>query len=187
MSAARLTVVPLMTIEEASAWTTAEEQQQAALFGSEVRRREFLSWRAVVRQMLGRETQIAYNTLGAPILIGRSEHLSVSHGAGRVAVLIAERACGVDIERWDRNFERAVRRFLTDEERALSSDNNFWAVAWCAKEALYKAAGEQGLSIRDELRLLSYTGDHLTAKIKDGEVLTLSVLREKDYLLVSVS
>ena len=186
MNRARLRVVELLTVEEALAWTTEREQCEAMAFPSEVRRREYLSWRAVVRQELGREVVIAYNTLGAPILVGRTEQLAVSHGAGRVAVLIAEHACGVDIERWGRDFRRAVDRFLTDEERALATDEAFWAVAWCAKETLYKAAAEPGLVIRDQLRILSYHPDHLTAQIKDGEVITLSVLREEAYLLVSV-
>ena len=186
MSRARLRVVPLLTVEQTAAWTTECEQREAAAFPSEERRREYLSWRAVVRQELGHEVEIAYNELGAPILVGRAEHLAVSHGAGRVAVLIAERPCGVDIERWGRDFRRAVNRFLTDEERALASDEKFWAVAWCAKESLYKAAGESGLVIRDQLRILSYHNDHLTAQIKDGEVVTLSVSDEEDYLLVSV-
>ena len=186
MNGARLRVVELMTLEEAAVWTTEREQREAAAFPSEERRREYLSWRAVVRQELGREVEIAYNELGAPILVGRAKHLAVSHGAGRVAVLIAEQRCGIDIECWGRNFRRAVDRFLTDEERALASDEKFWAVAWCAKETLYKAAAEPGLVIRDQLRILSYHNDHLTAQIKDGEVITLSVSCEEDYLLVSV-
>lgn len=187
MSDPRLTIVPLMTVEEAAAWTTAEEQQRAAHFGSVERRREYLSWRAVVRQELGREVEIDYNAHGAPILVGRTEHLSVAHGAGRVAVLIADRPCGIDIERWGRNFDRVADRILSEEERQLGGDDpHFTAIAWCAKEALYKVAGERGISLRDELHLRTYAADHLTAQIKDGEVITLSVLREEEFLLVSL-
>lgn len=180
-----LIVEPLMTVEEAGRWTTDAEQQEAAAFGSERRRREYLTWRAVVRRHLGRAVEIAYNDVGAPILVGREEHLSVSHGAGRVAVLIADHAVGIDIERMDRRFEPVRSRYLTDEELRLSDDLLFPAVAWCAKEALYKRAGEAALSLRDDLRLLSVEGDNLLAQLKNGERIALSVLRGDDYLVVS--
>lgn len=178
-------VEPLMTVEEAAAWTTDEEQREAAAFASVRRSREYLTWRAVVRRRLGREVQIAYNAVGAPCLVGRSEYLSVSHGADRVAVVLADCPVGVDIERPDRRFDRVRSRYLTADEEALSADPLFPAVAWCAKEALYKLAGERRLSLRDDLRLLTYEEDRLTAQLKNGECVALSVIRDEAYLLVT--
>lgn len=177
-------VTPLMTVEEAALWCTAEEQRQAASFGSVRRRREYLSWRAVVRRALGREVEITYNAVGAPVLVGREEHISVSHGADRVAVLIADRPCAVDLEGWERPFEQVKSRYLTVEEEALSNDPRFLAVAWCAKESLYKLAGERELSLRDDLRLCTYEGDRLTGQIKGGAPISLRVEQRPDYLLV---
>lgn len=180
----RLLVERLLTVEEAAGWTTGEEQRQAASFGSVRRCREYLSWRAVVRRALGREVEIAYNAVGAPVLVGRAEHISVSHGADRVAVVIADHPVGVDIERTDRRFERVRSRYLTPVEEQLSSEPLFLCAVWCAKEALYKLAGDRTCSLRDDLHLLSYTADRLTAQIKNGEPITLSVIRHEEYLVV---
>lgn len=184
MSCTRL-IERLMTVEEAAGWVTDEELRWAATFGSERRRREYLSWRAVVRRRLGREVEIAYNEVGAPYLVGRSEYLSVAHGADRVAVVIADHAVGIDIERLDRRFEQIRSRYLTPAEEQLSGDPLFLAAAWCAKEALYKLAGERALSLRDDLHLLAYDGETLTAQIKNGERITLSVLKGETYVVVS--
>lgn len=177
-------VTQLMTVEEAAAWCRAEELQRAASFGTERRRREYLTWRAVVRQALGGDIEIAYNEVGAPVLVGREEYLSVSHGVDRVAVLIADHPCAVDLEGWERNFEAVKRRYLTPEEEALSTDPHFLAVAWCAKEALYKLSGEHALSLLDDLHLCAYEGEQLVGRIKGGEPVRLMVRCEADFLVV---
>ena len=128
---------------EAAAWATAEERAAAAAFGSERRRREYLTWRALVRRELGRDVHIAYDAVGAPVLENRPEHLSVSHCDGRVAVCLSLRRCAVDIEPVTRNFGRVLSRYMTPEEQALADDPLLPAAVWCAKETLYKYAGRR--------------------------------------------
>lgn len=149
-----LVVRPLADERDAAAWATREELAAAAAFPSELRRREYLGWRALVRERLGRDAAIAYDDAGAPVVIDREGvHLSVSHAAGWVALLLADAPCGVDIESADRDFSCVARRCMTDDERRLS-DSPLWpGVAWCAKEALYKLAGRSGLDLRRDVRL----------------------------------
>ena len=56
----KLLVEPPMTAGEAARWTTPEERTEAAAFGSERRRAEFLGWRAIVRRELGADVRIGY-------------------------------------------------------------------------------------------------------------------------------
>ncbi len=150
-----LVVEPLPDAAAAASWTTAEERAAAAAFGSEQRLREYLGWRAVVRRRLGRATAIGYDAVGAPVVENRpGVRIAVSHCRGHVVVGFADGPCGVDIERRDRNFGRIAARYLTEAERALSDDEAWLGVAWCAKEALYKAAGRRELDLRGDLRLL---------------------------------
>ena len=102
MSDVTLLVRSLMTEAEAAPWVTPEELSYAATFGTDERRREFLSWRAVVRQELRRDVQIAYNELGAPILVGRAEQISVSHAKDLLVVALSTNRVGV------RNKEPAI-------------------------------------------------------------------------------
>ena len=153
MISPRLYIEPPQTEEETSAWTTDEEVAQAAAFRSERRRREFLTWRAIVRREMGRHTRITYDELGAPSLPDGEAYVAVSHCSGRVAVCLSPNRCAVDIERADRDFSRAAERFLTPDEAALSSDPRWPGLVWCAKETLYKYAGQRNLNLLRDLRI----------------------------------
>ena len=180
---------PLMDAEAYAGWVTAAELQRAESFGSAHRRAEYLTWRALVRQHYGRELEFAYNDLGAPCIVQHPHlYLSVTHDADAVAVLVSEHRCGIDMERKERRFQAIRTKYLTDEEAALSTHPHFLAIAWCAKEALYKYAGEQGLRFKEDLRLLSFAPERaegqLQAKIKDGEPLRLTVCEEANRVVV---
>ncbi len=148
-----LAAIPLLTVEEAVLHVTAGELAEAAAFGSEHRRRERLTWRAAARRMLGGELRIAYDAAGAPVALGRLEHLSVTHAAERAAVLVSDRPCAVDLERCDRSFSRVLPRCLTPSEQQLSADPLFPAAAWCTKECLYKYGRNRTLALREDLRI----------------------------------
>ncbi len=184
MTLPTLYIRPLMEESEAAAWATSEELCQAATFPLEQRRREFLTWRAVVREVLGREVRIAYNELGAPFLPDQEAYISVSHSGDRVAVTIAERPTAVDLERTDRRFQRILHKYLTPEEQALSDDPHFPAVAWCAKEAVYKWAGIRALGF-EEVQICSFVEDRLMVKIRGGEPIELAVRKvDETYMAV---
>lgn len=184
MTPVTLLIRPLMTEEEAVRWATPEELACVATFGTEQRRREFLSWRAVVREALGNDVMIAYNELGAPVLCGRAEHLSVSHAGDCVVVALADRPIGVDIERMDRNFERVKGKYLTANELAISCDSRFLAVAWCAKEAVYKRYGIRELTF-EEVQLTNFTGDRIMACVRGGDPMELIVqYLDTEFVLV---
>ncbi len=154
MSDGRLVIERLWTDEEALRRSvTPAEWERACGFGSERRRREFLTWRAIVRRELGPEVRVDYDAAGAPVLSGAAWRIGVSHCDGYVAVCLSERRCAVDMERLDRNFGRIVSRYLTDRERVLLAEPWWPAVAWCAKETLYKYSGRRGLELLRDLRI----------------------------------
>lgn len=184
MSDFKLLVRRLMSEAEAARWVTEEELKMASSFASERRRREYLTWRAVLRQQLGGDLKIAYNEVGAPILPDREEYISVSHARDRVVVMLSDKRVGVDIERLDRRFGRILSKYLTPREQALSSDNRFHAAAWCAKEAIYKWAGIEGLSF-EEVEICSFTANRLTARIRGGEEVELKIeYPDEEHILV---
>ena len=69
---------------------------------------------------------------------------------------IATKPCGIDVERYDRNFERVKSRYMTAEEQSLSVDDHWAAVVWCAKEAMYKLYGRKGVDLINDLSVTSY-------------------------------
>lgn len=165
----RLIVEPPLAFEEAAEWATDDELAAARGFAP-ARGREYLAWRAIVRREIGRDAAIAYNSAGAPVLANYPLHISVSHCRGRVAdcreqadgaernsghvdeagqigeqvrvaVAISDAPCAVDIESVARDFQRAMPRYLSFSEQQLSAHPLFPAIAWCAKETLFKYAG----------------------------------------------
>ena len=184
----KLLVEPPMTAEEAVRWTTPEERAEAAAFGSERRRTEFLGWRALVRRELGAELRIGYDAVGAPVLWGSELRISVAHCAGRIAVCISTERCAVDIEPVSRDFSRAEDRYTTPSERGLSDDPLWPGIVWCAKETLYKYAGRRELDFRNDLRIegADLAAGRLTGRIENGEPVELSVRREDGYMVVYI-
>lgn len=181
-----LLVEPPMSESDSALWTTPEERAEAASFRNERRRREFLTWRALVRRELGRHTRIAYNEIGAPVLPDGEACVAVSHCQGRVAVALSERRCTVDIEPVGRDFSRVVDRYMTPEERLLSVDPLWPGFAWCAKEALYKYAGRQALDFLEDLHLESVdlAAGQLVGRIGEGEPVELAARLSEGFLLV---
>lgn len=135
---------------------TAADVASASRFQNERRRTEHLAWRRVVRRELGRGVEIGYNEVGAPTLNLENTHLSVAHGAGRVAVVISDKRVGIDIESLERDFTSVSSRYMSPEEQALSTHKEWGAMVWCAKEALYKLYGERGLDLKHDIVLTDY-------------------------------
>lgn len=179
----RLLIEPLLPEAEAARWITDAEWREAAPFAPQ-RRQEYLAWRAVVRRELG-AVGIGYDAVGAPRIEGcQGICIGVSHGAGRVAVVLSDRPCAVDIERLNRPFDRLLPRYLTAAEQCLSTDPRFPAAAWCAKEVLYKLAGERGLDLRADLRLRAAGDDWIEGSVRGGECLRLAVRYLADAVVV---
>ena len=153
---------------------TAADVASAVRFQNERRRAEHLAWRRVVRRELGRGVFIDYNDVGAPTVDIPNTYISVAHGGSMVAVAVSDCRVGIDIESAERDFERAKQRYMSDEELALSDDALWPAMAWTAKEAMYKLYGKRGLDLRDDLHIRSL--DSATRQIVgelDGEARAL--------------
>ena len=174
----RLLLSEPLPAAETEPWTTAAERAEAARFGSERRRREYLTWRTLVRRELGRGVQIAYDGVGAPVVTEPGGFfIGVSHCRERVAVCISTERCAVDIESVGRDFAAASERCMTAGERALSDDGRLGALLWCAKETLYKYAGRRELDLLRDLRILSVdiAAGRIVGRICDGEPLELQL------------
>lgn len=97
----------------------------------------------------GGRGKLTHEASGAPQIGGMDLNVSVSHGAG-LAVLATDpkRPIGVDIECWRPQLERVAGKFLNERERQhYGHDRRNLLRAWCLKEAIFKAAGIDSLTI----------------------------------------
>ncbi len=183
----RLFVSELLSDEALAQEVLPTDVEASRAFASPRRRREFLSWRALVYRHLGRDVRLGYDAAGGPIIEDSELCLGVSHSTDRVAVIISDRPCAVDVEPVGRNFGRVVAKFLTDEECARFTSQQELAAAWCAKETLYKYARRQ-LSFRDDIIVESIDLDagRIVGRVGGGEAKELNVAIEGDYITVYV-
>ena len=126
---------------------------------STARMAERLAAQLVIRQILGKGVQIGHNADGSPLIEQSANfaaetdsralglRLSVSHTAGVIALALAPRPVGIDIERWDGRALRLASRYLQPMEiRQLPHPTEAAAtLSWSAKEAVYKYFHDKAL------------------------------------------
>jgi 4'-phosphopantetheinyl transferase EntD len=121
-----------------------DELENFLQFRNELRKREWLAARLLLRQMTGTATKISYDPAGKPMLVNKSGHISISHSSNCVVIYYhpAHRP-GIDIELITRSVERASRKFLSSRELLDCTiegqlSNKDLMLRWCAKEAVFK-------------------------------------------------
>ena len=169
---------------------TAEDVASAVRFQNERRRSEHLAWRRIVRRELGRNISISYNDVGTPVVDTPNRWISVAHSAGYVAVAIADRAIGIDIESSERDFEYAKGRFMSQAEIALSDDRLWAGYVWIAKEAMYKLYGVRGIELRDELHIESFDPHTKTLRgslVGNANKALVQISHKEESMMVAVA
>ncbi len=221
----RLIVEPPLAFEEAAEWATDDELTTARGFaparGREylawraIVRREIGRDAAIAYNSAGAPILTNYPLhlsvshcrarvadCGEPVNgSGRIDDSGQVDGSGRVddsgcvAVVLSDAPCAVDIECVARDFQRAVPRYLSPAEQQLSNHPHFPAIAWCAKETLFKyAASTTGRSL-DLLRDLhidrvqfpdsnSTSCGTLITSMLNGEPVVLHFYEDKGFAIV---
>lgn len=138
-----------------------EEMEYAARLSGR-RRREWLTWRSILRNNAERwhispeSLTVGYETNGRPVFDGIKGCLSITHSRDYAAVAyVPQGRCGIDVEQLDRRFDRVSPKYLSTAELALPEAGHplFMAAAWCTKEALYKCLGCDGVDFVRDMRI----------------------------------
>lgn len=127
---------------------------------TEHRKQEWLAARVLLKELTGEERPIAYRADGAPYWPDTSLYLSISHTRGYAAVAVQETpAAGIDIEYYSDRVLKIRHRFLSPAENAAidpSYETEHLLVHWCAKEALFKMIGRQGVDFIAHLHICPF-------------------------------
>ena len=124
-------------------------------FGSEARKVESLSVRALLQTMTTPDARIVYNESRKPFLVGGAYHISISHSNLYTAILLGRnRKVGIDLEYMSHRIDRVARKFIHPEEYVTS--DAAWQpvhlyIHWCAKEAVYKICDKQDLNFQENI------------------------------------
>jgi len=173
------------------------EEAQYASFKSEVRKKQWLSYRLLLKKMLSPDLPfLEYDAFGKPRLRNIGLYLSVSH-SGDYSAVITSKTCpvGIDIEHLKERILRIKDKFLIEEENHKIGEANRLEklyIAWGAKEAVYKIYGRPEVDFRHDIFIESF--DYLCAgkgqctartKTPEGsEKFDIFFERISDYMLV---
>jgi len=126
-------------------------------FSSNSRKHEFLSVRALLAELLGKEASIVYNKNNKPFLRDGSRFISISHSHKLTAILLStNEKVGIDLEYMSSNIAAIALKFLNVKEKITKNPEYrkyHLYIHWCAKEALYKICDKEGISIRKNITI----------------------------------
>ena len=157
------------------------------------RKTEFLATRALIEELTGHFPNITYNADGSPFFPGQDKHISISHSADMVAVIIHKNRVGIDVEKSDRPIGKIAHKFLSEKElkftKCSRSPERSQMICWCAKEAIFKWAPEQGIDFASQIQIAPFSEEkdkNIYANFISGKTyhLKLSFLEEKGNILV---
>ena len=126
-------------------------------FASTSRRLEFLSVRALLAELLGKDAKIVYNKNNKPFLKDGSRFISISHSHKLTAILCStDEKVGIDLEYMSSNINAFAFKFLNRKEKVTKSSEDrkyHLYIHWCAKESLYKICDKEGISIKKNITI----------------------------------
>jgi len=145
------------SIEELLSLFSNPEQQlgQMQHLTAQCRRLEWLSVRALLKNLCGEEKLVEYFPSGMPYLSDHSFHISISHTRGYVAVILSsQKKVGIDIEQYGERILKLRTKFLSEQEiQTISSEKEIYHLLlhWSAKETMFKLLGEQDVEFKEHL------------------------------------
>lgn len=163
---------PLAALTAAVALT---EVDQSAITARRtvLKKQQFVAARVLLSALTGERPVIRYTVEGRPVPAGNSGAVSISHSDRFVAVAYSKgESIGVDIECMPRHALQKKRDFFLNEtelgEFGSTAGLHGLHLAWSAKEAAYKFAGNPVADFRNEIRVHPFpvkdTGE-ITAEI----------------------
>lgn len=136
---------------------------------SEQRRKQWLAYRSAL-MLLNDEVHIPidYTDIGKPMLSDLSSQISVSHSGCYAQAIISDiKRVGVDVEVISETAYRVRHKFMSHEELEYAETVDSKQISlftWCAKEAMYKAMGLEGVIFAQNMKLFDFNIPDLSAK-----------------------
>jgi 4'-phosphopantetheinyl transferase len=132
-----------------------DDRKKYKEFASTSRKLEFLSVRALLSELLGKDAHIVYNKNNKPFLRDGSRFISITHSHKLTAILCSvDERVGIDLEYMSSNIGAFAFKFLNRKEKISKNPEEkkyHLYIHWCAKESLYKICDKEGISIRNNI------------------------------------
>jgi 4'-phosphopantetheinyl transferase len=136
---------------------TKKEDSVLNTYKNENRKKQWLSYRVLIKVLVEENYQIAYADFGKPFLRlqSKNKHISITHSGDYSAIIINENLLvGIDIEKPAKRIERVSERFLSADELGFIDTGHKWehlTICWTAKEALFKIHGNLCYDFKEQI------------------------------------
>lgn len=176
-----------------------EEFDTLASFGNDSRRKQWLSYRALIRNLVKADYiyRIYYDENNKPYLVNPQRSISISHCSQYSTVLISPNMKlmhGLDIEPIHPKILKVTDKFMAPEEveEWKNSGDLEKAVAyWTFKEAIYKAYGKKYITLRGNILIdpfeLSSSSMSGSIRLKSKQQTFKLHLRRFQDMLISIA
>jgi len=148
-----------------------QDKRRYDLFRSTSRKLEFLSVRALLAEMMGRDARIVYNKNNKPFIKDGSHFISITHSNKLTAILMSRNErVGIDLEYMRLNINAFASKFLNKREKITRrwADRTYHLyIHWCAKEAIYKICDKEGINIVNDITIEPFDV-HESGEIRGG-------------------
>ncbi len=150
-----------------------EKKEWEAFHHARQRELVFVRWAI---QSLFPGKNIIYDEHGKPYLEDKSFEISISHTDNLVGIVRSDQPIGVDIEAHYKKCSRIYHKFLHPSEKLhlKPEDEDELGVAWCSKEAIYKAIGTKGTLFSEQIVLPTLAN-------LQGPQIGMAFLEEKNF------
>jgi phosphopantetheinyl transferase len=126
-------------------------------FASTSRKLEYLSVRALLAELLGKDARIVYNKNNKPFLKDGSRFISITHSHKLTAIITSiDEKVGIDLEYMSSNINAFAFKFLNRKEKVTKNNDTrkyHLYIHWCAKESLYKICDKEGINFRKDITI----------------------------------
>ncbi len=132
-----------------------EEIQRLISFKTCKRKKEWLSVRALLKELCNANARICYLN-NKPFLEDRTREISISHSNELTCMIMSKtKKVGIDIEYISDKIERIQHRFINEKENINIRDQKEQKILlylhWSAKEAIYKIHGKKKISFKENI------------------------------------
>ncbi|WP_457617408.1 4'-phosphopantetheinyl transferase family protein [Lutibacter sp.] len=142
---------------------TASSEERLLSMKSEIHRCGFLSIRHLLKEAGYTDTDLFYNTNGKPHLKDK-KHISITHSFTFSAIIISDKAVGIDIEKNREKIKLIAHKFTNKEITSFDTKDvvSLLTIIWGAKESLYKIYPKGGITFKKHIPIKPF-------KISDGK------------------
>jgi len=136
---------------------TREELETLERFTHTPRKIEWLSVRALLKEMTDTELSIHYKGNRKPFIKGNSYYISISHSRDLTSILLnCEKKVGIDLEYMSHRIGSISNKFINENDVITADEEQkkyHLYIHWCAKEALYKICDKQDINFKENLTI----------------------------------